>query len=125
MRPGTVVLYYLYTTQVDVPRFQCPKATQSVFARNLRSSVSRVPHTMSSALTRVMLRAGSRGVSLLFSSGDAGVGDGNPDPKTQQCFTNNGQNQTKFLPHFPASCPLCVYILPFFPLLTNRVHTLG
>ncbi|KAI9455152.1 tripeptidyl peptidase A [Lactarius psammicola] len=48
---------------------------------------------------------GARGVSLLFSSGDGGVGDGNPDPATQTCFTNDGTNQTKFIPLFPASCP--------------------
>ncbi|KAI9455151.1 subtilisin-like protein [Lactarius psammicola] len=48
---------------------------------------------------------GTRGVSLLFSSGDGGVGDRNPDPATQTCFTNDGTNQTKFIPLFPASCP--------------------
>ncbi|KAH9008252.1 tripeptidyl peptidase A [Lactarius hengduanensis] len=48
---------------------------------------------------------GARGVSLLFSSGDGGVGDGDPDPATQTCFTNDGKNQTKFIPLFPASCP--------------------
>jgi len=51
------------------------------------------------------LRAGARGVSVLFASGDAGVGDGNPDPNTQGCFSNDGKNATKFLPFFPASCP--------------------
>ena len=54
------------------------------------------------------LCAGSRGTSIIFSSGDGGVGDGNPDPATQQCIPNDGTNQTRFLPHFPASCPLCV-----------------
>ncbi|KAI0294231.1 tripeptidyl peptidase A [Multifurca ochricompacta] len=48
---------------------------------------------------------GARGTSLMFSSGDGGVGDGNPDPATQTCFTNDGTNQTKFIPGFPASCP--------------------
>ncbi|KAH9017730.1 tripeptidyl peptidase A [Lactarius hengduanensis] len=48
---------------------------------------------------------GARGISLLFGSGDGGVGDGNPDPATQTCFTNDGKNQTKFIPLFPASCP--------------------
>ena len=48
---------------------------------------------------------GARGVSLFFSSGDNGVVDGNPDPKTQICKTNDGRNTTQFLPAFPASCP--------------------
>lgn len=39
----------------------------------------------------------------MFSSGDGGVGDGDEDPATQTCITNNGLNQTKFIPGFPAS----------------------
>lgn len=39
----------------------------------------------------------------MFSSGDGGVGDGDSNPATQQCFTNDGRNQTKFIPGFPAS----------------------
>ena len=49
------------------------------------------------------MNKGARGVSLLFSSGDGGVGDGNPDPLTQECFTNDGKNTTEFLPIFPGS----------------------
>lgn len=52
--------------------------------------------------------AGSRGVSIIFSSGDGGVGDGNSNPATDQCLSNDGTNKTIFLPQFPASCPLCV-----------------
>ena len=39
----------------------------------------------------------------MFSSGDGGVGDGDPNPATQSCFSNDGRNITKFLPAFPAS----------------------
>lgn len=42
---------------------------------------------------------GARGVSLLFSSGDNGVGNDGA------CFSNNGTNAKTFLPSFPASCP--------------------
>ncbi|KAG8681181.1 hypothetical protein FRC08_015797, partial [Ceratobasidium sp. 394] len=41
---------------------------------------------------------GARGVSLLFSSGDGGVGSGS-------CKTNHGTPRTRFQPIFPASCP--------------------
>ncbi|CAE6432120.1 unnamed protein product [Rhizoctonia solani] len=41
---------------------------------------------------------GARGVSVLFSSGDGGVGSGT-------CKTNDGTNRTRFQPIFPASCP--------------------
>lgn len=43
------------------------------------------------------LLLGLRGVSILFSSGDTGVGSA--------CQTNDGKNTTRFLPIFPASCP--------------------
>jgi len=49
---------------------------------------------------------GVRGVTLMFSSGDAGVGDNNPDPATQQCFTNDDRNITRFIPTFPSSCAI-------------------
>jgi tripeptidyl-peptidase-1 len=42
---------------------------------------------------------GARGVSLLFSSGDQGVG------ATGFCNTNDGKNTSTFLPSFPAGCP--------------------
>ncbi|KAF9236232.1 peptidase S8/S53 domain-containing protein [Melanogaster broomeanus] len=49
---------------------------------------------------------GVRGVSVMFSSGDGGVGDGDSDPATQQCYTNTpGVNETAFIPIFPAACP--------------------
>ena len=47
--------------------------------------------------------SGARGISVLFSSGDGGVGDNDPDPATQRCFTNDGKNETKFIPSFPAA----------------------
>lgn len=42
---------------------------------------------------------GARGVTVLFSSGDEGVGaDG-------YCYSNDGKNTSTFLPAFPATCP--------------------
>ncbi|KAL5116456.1 Tripeptidyl-peptidase sed2 [Pleosporales sp. CAS-2024a] len=40
---------------------------------------------------------GTRGVSVIFSSGDTGPGSA--------CQTNDGKNTTRFTPIFPASCP--------------------
>lgn len=42
---------------------------------------------------------GARGITILFSSGDNGVGT------TGSCLTNDGKNSSTFLPAFPASCP--------------------
>ncbi|KAG1752358.1 peptidase S8/S53 domain-containing protein [Suillus paluster] len=64
-----------------------------------------VPHTYATRVCAGMAAIGARGVSLMFSSGDHGVGDGDPDPTTQMCYSNDGRNVTKFIPSFPASCP--------------------
>lgn len=71
---------------------------------------------------------GARGVSLMFSSGDGGVGDGDPNPATQTCFSNDGRNITKFLPAFPASYVkfysefIGIYSLYFFNKLPFVSH---
>ncbi|KZT67453.1 subtilisin-like protein [Daedalea quercina L-15889] len=64
-----------------------------------------VPYSYATRVCKELAQLSARGVSLIFSSGDSGVGDGDSDPATQQCFTNNGLNETKFIPAFPASCP--------------------
>ena len=61
---------------------------------------------------------GARGISIIFSSGDDGVGDGDPNPATQQCSqVINGRNVTKFIPLFPAS-----YVIIFFPCPWSDTH---
>lgn len=42
---------------------------------------------------------GARGVSMIFASGDNGVG------KQNKCYSNTGAKGPAFLPSFPASCP--------------------
>ncbi|KAF8914258.1 subtilisin-like protein [Gymnopilus junonius] len=64
-----------------------------------------VPKSFAQRVCAGFAQLGARGVTLTFSSGDGGVGDGDPDPATQTCFTNDGKNATKFIPGFPASCP--------------------
>ena len=41
---------------------------------------------------------GARGSSVMFSSGDDGVGGGD-------CLSNDGTDTKMFIPNFPASCP--------------------
>jgi tripeptidyl-peptidase-1 len=65
-----------------------------------------VPYTYANRVCAGMASLGARGVSLLFSSGDSGVGGGGEvSPAHQTCKTNDGRNVTTFLPTFPASCP--------------------
>ncbi|KAL2865847.1 S53 family peptidase [Aspergillus lucknowensis] len=56
-----------------------------------------VPEPYSDATCNLFAQLGARGVSVIFSSGDDGVGG--------SCLTNDGTNMTRFQPIFPASCP--------------------
>ncbi|EAU84439.1 tripeptidyl peptidase A [Coprinopsis cinerea okayama7 len=64
-----------------------------------------VPRDYALRVCRQLAQLSARGVSLMFSSGDGGVGDASDDPEEHDCFTNDGQNKTRFLPNFPATCP--------------------
>ncbi|PQE05720.1 tripeptidyl peptidase sed3 protein [Rutstroemia sp. NJR-2017a BVV2] len=56
-----------------------------------------VPESYSKVVCKMFGQLGLRGVSVLFSSGDTGVGSA--------CQTNDGKNTMRFLPIFPAACP--------------------
>ncbi|KAE9404803.1 subtilisin-like protein [Gymnopus androsaceus JB14] len=64
-----------------------------------------VPESYAKRACAGFAQLGARGVSLTSSSGDGGVGDGDSDPTTQTCFTNDGTNRTEFLSAFPTACP--------------------
>ncbi|KAL8886148.1 MAG: hypothetical protein Q9215_006103 [Flavoplaca cf. flavocitrina] len=58
-----------------------------------------VPPAYARRVCNQFAQLGVRGVSLLFASGDNGVG---PE---ESCLTNDGRNSSAFLPSFPAGCP--------------------
>ncbi|KAF2089662.1 tripeptidyl peptidase-like protein [Saccharata proteae CBS 121410] len=58
-----------------------------------------VPLSYANSVCKAFAQLGARGVSLLFASGDAGVGD------TGYCISNNGSDAASFLPSFPDTCP--------------------
>ena len=58
-----------------------------------------VPLSYATAVCQQFAQLGARGVSVLFASGDSGVG---ADP---YCISNDGTNGTAFLPEFPSACP--------------------
>ncbi|KAJ7784134.1 tripeptidyl peptidase A [Mycena metata] len=76
-----------------------------------------VPESFAKRACAGFAQLGARGVSLTASSGDGGVGDGDADPATTECITNDGQNRTEFIPGFPASCPFITAVggTVFFP----------
>lgn len=58
-----------------------------------------VPYSYASQVCKGFAQLGARGITLVFSSGDSGVGaDGT-------CYSNDGKNTSMFIPAFPASCP--------------------
>ncbi|KZT21194.1 subtilisin-like protein [Neolentinus lepideus HHB14362 ss-1] len=57
-----------------------------------------VPIDYATSVCNLYAQLGARGSSILFSSGDFGVGGG-------QCTSNDGTDTVKFQPIFPASCP--------------------
>ncbi|KAF5373905.1 hypothetical protein D9758_000883 [Tetrapyrgos nigripes] len=57
-----------------------------------------VPSDYALTVCDAFAQIGARGSSIMFSSGDFGVGGGD-------CQSNDGANQTRFQPAFPASCP--------------------
>jgi tripeptidyl-peptidase-1 len=58
-----------------------------------------VPRDYAVRVCQGFAQLGARGVSLLFASGDNGVG------ANGSCITNDGTNTPTFLPSFPPSCP--------------------
>ena len=68
-----------------------------------------VPHDYATHVCNLFAQLGSRGVTLLFASGDSGVGGG-------KCLTNDGKNRTAFVPAFPGT--RSVKLLRGVPTLT-------
>lgn len=58
-----------------------------------------VPYSYATSVCHLFAQIGARGTTMLFSSGDEGVGNNGT------CVSNDGKNRTMFLPEFPASCP--------------------
>nr|GAT51485.1 tripeptidyl peptidase A [Mycena chlorophos] len=59
-----------------------------------------VPKDYAEAVCNGFAKLGAMGISVLFSTGDQGLG---LDPSV--CISNTGNNASTFLPVFPASCP--------------------
>ena len=69
----------------------------AVLTTSYGESEQSVPASYAVAVCNLFAQLGARGVSVIFSSGDAGPGG--------SCQKNDGTNRTAFLPGFPASCP--------------------
>ncbi len=61
-----------------------------------------VPWEYARTLCNLFARLGARGASVVFPSGDDGVGDGD-------CIVNDGSGRVQFIPEFPSSC-MCIVL---------------
>ena len=66
------------------------------------------PPDYAKSICDLLARLGTRGVSLIFASGDSGVGGAD-------CKRNDGSGVVQFQPTFPSTCTIS-----FFPLLTSK-----
>ncbi|KAJ5248197.1 hypothetical protein N7524_012157 [Penicillium chrysogenum] len=82
-------LHYL----LDLPDEELPAVLSNSYGENEQS----LPPSYFNATCSLFAQLGARGVSILFGSGDSGPGG--------SCVKNDGTNQTRFLPGYPASCP--------------------
>ncbi len=86
---------YLTWVQYILAQQNIPQVISTSYGDDEQS----VPLSYATSVCNSFAQLGARGVSLIFSSGDNGVGNG------ASCQTNDGKNTTTFLPGFPAGCP--------------------
>lgn len=68
-----------------------------VIATSYGDEEQTVPRAYASRICAQFAQLGARGVSIIFASGDAGVG--------KTCVSNDGRNRKQFHTTFPATCP--------------------
>ncbi|KAL2197687.1 peptidase-like protein [Corynascus similis CBS 632.67] len=78
---------------LKLPDSELPQTLTTSYGEDEQS----VPRRYAEKVCQMIGQLGARGVSVIFSSGDTGVGSA--------CQTNDGRNTTRFLPIFPAACP--------------------
>ncbi|RDW67256.1 S53 family peptidase [Aspergillus mulundensis] len=78
---------------LKLPQSDLPQVISTSYGEDEQT----IPWTYARSVCNLYAQLGARGVSVLFSSGDSGVG--------AACLTNDGTNTTHFPPQFPAACP--------------------
>jgi tripeptidyl-peptidase-1 len=78
---------------LKLPQKDLPQVISTSYGENEQS----VPKSYALSVCNLFAQLGSRGVSVIFSSGDSGTGSA--------CLSNDGKNTTKFQPQYPAACP--------------------
>ncbi|PQE06032.1 tripeptidyl-peptidase 1 precursor protein [Rutstroemia sp. NJR-2017a BBW] len=76
--------------QTDIPQ---------VISTSYGDEEQSVPEDYAKRVCQGFAQLGARGITIMFSSGDYGVG------ANDSCISNDGKNTTMFIPDFPTSCP--------------------
>jgi hypothetical protein len=87
-----------YLTFLDYILSQ-PDPLPSVISTSYDDDEQTVPKDYAIETCKRFAQLGARGVTVLFASGDNGIGqDG-------YCYSNDGKNTSTFLPNYPSTCP--------------------
>lgn len=76
-----------------LPNEQIPNVISISYGENEQE----IPRPYAMQVCNMFAQLGARGKTVLFASGDSGVGD--------FCLSNDGSNRTTFNAQFPSSCP--------------------
>ncbi|KAJ2994961.1 hypothetical protein NUW58_g1410 [Xylaria curta] len=82
-----------FKSVLKLPQKKLPQVISTSYGENEQS----VPKSYALTVCNLIAQLGSRGVTVIFSSGDSGTGSA--------CLSNDGKNTTMFQPQYPASCP--------------------
>ena len=105
-----------------------PDPLPSVVSTSYDDDEQTVPKDYAIQVCNALAQLGARGTSVLFASGDSGVGG------SGECYTNDGRNASTFLPNFPSSCPYVTSVggtykfnpeVPVFRNRTSGLYTAG
>lgn len=101
-----------------------PDPLPSVVSTSYDDDEQTVPKDYAISVCNALAQLGARGTSVLFASGDSGVGTAG------NCISNDGTNSSTFLPNFPSTCPYVTSVggtykfNPEVPVFRNRTSGL-
>lgn len=88
-----------YLTWLSYVLAQPDSAIPKIITTSYADDEQTIPINYARRVCAELAQLGARGVTLLFATGDYGVGTNGT------CVSNDGKETPKFLPMFPASCP--------------------
>jgi len=88
-----------YLTWLTYVLAQNTSSIPQVISNSYQDDEQTVPLSYAISVCNGFAQLGARGISIIFGSGDSGVG------KNGACISNDGTNSTTFLAMFPSTCP--------------------